>query len=395
MRPQLQLTPSVSCLLTMFLLVGCPAVGGGSKSTDAASNQDISSDSVTDIEQPADAPSDVDMTPPSDEGQVGDTASPDVGSIADTGSDTAAPEDTATPEDTTVTDISTTPDTGVPIECADATPKEAIEVQGGKTTLSFVYNNQGVDSERELVIQAPNELGQKKHPVLFFFHGSGGGTNGIVSQCKKVQQAGIELICVAPQGGPQVESGAPGWNLGGGQTDEDDLTFVRTVWNALKNDPHVDSENVYAAGSSMGGAFTANVLSVSACTNFLSGHAHVASTMFKDTVIESKGKQSVVIIHGDDDGMIPIDGGLAFGTLDFLSVEDALAAWATHNGCDMEGAPLVEDEAKITRISYPSCDVPMAVYRLKNKGHNADVSDWYGANNVALLYEVFVNKNVP
>jgi poly(3-hydroxybutyrate) depolymerase len=401
MRPQLQLIPSVSCLLSMFLLVGCPSGGEGSNSTDAATNQEVSSDSVTDAEPTSDAPSDGDTTPASDEGQVEDIAGTDGGPIVDAGSDTftpedtVAPKDTATPEDTSVTDTPPTPDTALPVECADATPKENIEVQGGKTTLSFVYSNQGVPSERELVIQAPNELGQKKLPVLFFFHGSGGGTNGIVNQCKKVQQSGIELLCVAVQGGPQAEGGAPGWNLGEGQTAEDDLTFVRTIWNAMKDDPHVDSNNVYAAGSSMGGAFTANVLSVSACTNFLSGHAHVASTMFDDTVIESKGQQSVVIIHGEDDGLIPIDGGLAFGTLNFLSVEEALAVWATHNGCDMEGAPLVEDEAKITRISYPSCDVPMVVYRLKNKGHNADVTDWYGANNVALLYEVFVNKNVP
>ena len=245
------------------------------------------------------------------------------------------------------------------------------------------------------MIQAPTPL-ESPPARTFFFHGSGGGTNGTVNQCQKAQQEGQTFICIAPQGEAQIESGKPGWNLGGGQTAEDDLTFVRTLWNAVKDDQHVDKNKVYAGGSSMGGAFTANVLSVSECTDFLAGHAHIASTMWTDTVIQSTGPQSVVIIHGEEDGLIPIDGGPAFGgALNFLSVEEALGKWAAHNECAAEGEPLVEKEALVTRISYPSCQVPLVVYRLQNVGHSANVSEWYGANNISLLYEVLVNNTIP
>ena len=391
--------------IASLLLLGCPSGGGGS--TPEGPHQDVASTDSTLDTQEVDTASSTDI------------ATVDTNPEEDTNpSDTSEQLDIPAPEDTSVEDVEslldvelsdvtevasdteemeeTSKDTVLPPNCPDATPNEPIEITEGKTVLTFTYNNQGTDSDRTVVVQAPTPLPDKALPVLFFFHGSGGGTNGTVSQCNKIQQAGLEIICIAPQGANQTESGKPGWNLGGGQTPEDDLTFVRTLWHAIKDDVHVDSSQIFAGGSSMGGAFTANVLSVDACTNFIAGHAHIASTLWTDTVINSEGQQAVVIIHGEKDGLIPIDGGPAFGgALNFLSVEDALALWATHNGCLKEKEPLVEEEETITRISYPSCSVPLVVYRLHDKGHNANVEDWYGANNLALLYEIFVAQTIP
>jgi poly(3-hydroxybutyrate) depolymerase len=370
------------------------------------------SGAITDTWTPADIP--VQDTAPDTAVPPTDTQTP----RDDTGNPpqdtTAPPEDTqVTPEDSAATDTSepvpdttpsdtnppdTTPeeDAALPAECGKIAVNVNIALIPGKNEIEFTYDNQGVPSTRTVTVQAPANLKiGKTYPIFFVLHGSGGGMGGGINQCKQIQGAGKDVICIVPLGGAQTKGGKPGWNLGSDETAEDDLTFFRTLWESLKPNPYVDTDQVYFMGSSMGSAFIANILSPSACIDFVAGIALQASQVWKDTKLESPVKPAVVIIHGVNDQLIPIDGGMAFDTYDFLSVEESLTLWAVHNGCDAPGQPVKEVQNDYTRVHYEGCDVPMVLYRLHDKAHNANVADWYGASNLALLYSIFVEDTIP
>ncbi len=279
--------------------------------------------------------------------------------------------------------------------CKPVKPGSALKIKAGFSLVDYTYDNKGKSSKRQVAIQAPQSLQNKKYPLFFAFHGSGGGYKGFVSQCKWAHNGPRKSICIVPVGGKQIKGGKPGWNIGGNQTAEDDLSMVRSLWAVLKEDPHVDLNHVYAYGTSMGSAFVANVLAPDPCVDFLGGIGNMASPLWQGTVIKAPNKLKVVIAHGAKDKLIPVDGGKAFNSIVFYSISEALKIWAKHNSCLNKGQPVVTNKAKYKKTQYTDCSVPMVAYRLHDNGHNADTKQALGISGFALMYDVMVKGKVP
>ena len=370
---------------------------------DTATTDDTGAVPPVDTSVPEDTAEPVDTMMSEDTALPADTSVPQDTAVADTMvpedttpvADTSVPEDTAVPPEDIAAEDTASEDTVPVSECSEIKVNKSLALMSGEKEFTFTYDNNGTDSDRTIVVYVPNNLKPgEKLPLVFLFHGSGGGTKGMVNMCKKANNSGKRVLCVVPQGANQIQSGKPGWNLSNEETGEDDLTFVRTLWATLKSNPLVDKDHVYALGSSMGSAFSANILAASACTPFLSGVYLSASQMWKGTEIKRTGPFGIIIAHGTEDKLIPAQGGMAFGKYDFLSVEDSLKLWAEYYGCGEDAETKDSDDLK--KVVYPGCDRPMVAYLLKGQAHGVNVSDLMnGGGPVDLIYQVFVEGSIP
>jgi polyhydroxybutyrate depolymerase len=110
-------------------------------------------------------------------------------------------------------------------------------------------------------VYAPAGAREKAAPLVFVFHGHGGG----------MRQAALsfamhthwpEAIVVYPQGLPTVgqitdpEGKKAGWQPRPGVNEDRDLKFFDALLAKLKADYKVDDKRIYATGHSNGGGFT-------------------------------------------------------------------------------------------------------------------------------------------
>ena len=114
---------------------------------------------------------------------------------------------------------------------------------------------------REALVYAPAGAKDKPAPLVFVFHGHGGG----------MRQAALsfalhthwpEAIVVYPQGLPTAgkltdpEGKRAGWQPKAGANEDRDLKFFDALLAKLKADYKVDAKRIYATGHSNGGGFT-------------------------------------------------------------------------------------------------------------------------------------------
>lgn len=165
------------------------------------------------------------------------------------------------------------------------------------------------------------------------------------------------------------------WNVIGDTID--DIGFIDSLIGHLHVNYNFNLQRVYATGMS-NGAFMTYLL---ACelTHRFAAVAGVAgtNTVPNQAFCNASKKIPVLHIHGTDDVLVPYGG--SFG---IVPVDNHLAFWATHNGCD-----LVTDTVKIPntnsfdqstaeRIDWLNCDgnTEVILYRVINGGHT-----WPGA----------------
>jgi poly(3-hydroxybutyrate) depolymerase len=378
------------------LLSGCTEDG-----TDPpVAQEDVASlDSATvDAVSGETSPADVSVSDVSHEDTT--STSQDVAPVADTVLFDAIPdavmsdlstEDRAALDAGGVGDVADVAETAVPDpDCPSYALEDSVVFSAGSQVHWVSYDNGGVPSERKVTLVAPDGFdADLSYALVFMFHGSGGGDGGHINPCKGAQAAGHQVLCVVPLGGPQDGEEKPGWNLGGGQTGEDDVALVHGIWAGLQGEPYIDHDTVFALGTSMGSAFVGNILTNQACS-FFTAVVQSATQLWVETVIESPVSMSVLMVHGENDGLIPIDGGLAFGTTNLLSVNPSLETWATHNGCVQDGQPLETLTEEYTRVQYADCSVPMVLYRLNGQGHGTSIQAWSPKGLLQLSLQIFV-----
>ena len=219
----------------------------------------------------------------------------------------------------------------------------------------MTYDNDGTPSAREIALVAPMDFDEdESYPVYFLFHGSGGNKQSTIGVCLKAIMNNKNVLCVAISGGQSFDPTQDGgfWNLGQGQTNEDDEALVLGLWEQISVHDYVNKDRVYAMGFSMGSALAGNVLTVSPCSPFR-GVVQVASQLWVDTVIETPNAMDVLLLHGDADTLIPYQGGQSPVGATFMSIDDTMAAWAAHNGC-FQGEPSVEDTDEFIQKNYPA-----------------------------------------
>ena len=183
----------------------------------------------------------------------------------------------------------------------------------------------------------------KPTPVLFAFHGGGGGmdiqaNDAYYGQISKSEQAGY--IAVFPNGFSKLKSGMLAtWNAGnccGGARDKgsDDVGFVREIIMHLSGQLNVDAKRIFADGISNGGMMVYRL----ACEmpDVFRAVASVAGTD-NTKVCSPKVPISILHIHAKNDDTELFDGGAGKNSsrvTDFVSVPDSIAKWVRLNGCN-------------------------------------------------------------
>ena len=118
----------------------------------------------------------------------------------------------------------------------------------------------------------------------------------------------------------------------------DDVAWVGEIIKTISEKSFVDSSSVYAVGISNGAGMVNKLAKES---DILNGIAPIVS---QQTLALSKIKPfnsvSVFQINGDDDPLIPVNGGVSKVQHQFVSAKESAENWAMHSKCSTLPATL-------------------------------------------------------
>lgn len=209
----------------------------------------------------------------------------------------------------------------------------------GLTTRNLNYTGE----ERSYNLYVPlNFDASKPAAVVFVFHGGGGNADIMMSTSGFNEIADEEgFLVVYPNGSGRLDDKLLTWNGGtccgfAQENNIDDVGFVRAILGDLQTIAAIDMKRVYATGMS-NGAILSYRLACEAADMF-AAIAPVAGTL-NFSPCEPSEEVSVIHFHGTNDQHLPYNGGVGADSLvgvDFVSVQDSLAAWASIDGCDSQ-----------------------------------------------------------
>jgi poly(3-hydroxybutyrate) depolymerase len=233
-------------------------------------------------------------------------------------------------------------------------------LEGKILTSKTILFDQQIDDyivSRPVMIEtSANTDHSKSYPIVIALHGRGGSNNNWVQPLSKFTNSG-EFIGVYPQG--HLNS----WNLGQEPSTADDIAFISKIIDTLLSYSNVDENKIFAVGNSNGSGMV-NVLG--GVNKRLKAIAPVASQLTERTEIKSNAiPLSVFQVNGDQDLLIPIDGGMKLGH-PFLSASDSAKKWAKHFNCNHNVA--VEETEQTILHTYSNCDDNVVVKYLVVKG---------------------------
>ena len=231
-------------------------------------------------------------------------------------------------------------------------------------TSKTVFIEQRIDGEivsRPVIIETSAEIDHlKSYPIVIALHGRGGSNKNWIQPLSKFTNSG-EFIGVYPQG--HLNS----WNLGQEPSNANDVAFISSIIDTLLSYSNVDENKIFAVGNSNGSGMV-NVLG--GVNKRLKAIAPVASQLTERTEIKTNAVPlSIFQVNGDQDFLIPIDGGMKLGH-PFLSASDSAKKWATSFNCNQNIT--VEETGQTVLHTYSDCDDNVLVKYLvvKGAGHN-------------------------
>lgn len=114
--------------------------------------------------------------------------------------------------------------------------------------------------ERRALVFAPGAAKTTSSPLVFCWHGHGGGSRQ-ASLSFRIHQEWPEAVVVYPQGLPtkgktDPEGKKPGWQQGPNDENGRDLKYFDALLAHLKKTYKIDAKRIYTMGHSNGGRFT-------------------------------------------------------------------------------------------------------------------------------------------
>ena len=214
---------------------------------------------------------------------------------------------------------------------------------------------------RPVIIKTSAEIDiLKSYPIVIALHGRGGSNKNWVQLLSKFTNSGA-FIGVYPQGHHNS------WNLGQEPSNANDIVFISNIIDTLISYSNVDENKIFAVGNSNGSGMV-NVLG--GVNKKLKAIAPIASQLTERTEINSNAiPLSIFQVNGDQDLLIPIDGGMKLGH-PFMSVSESAKKWASNFNCN-HNVDIDETEQTILH-TYSDCDDNVVVKYLvvKGAGHN-------------------------
>ncbi len=219
-----------------------------------------------------------------------------------------------------------------------------------------------------------------------------------------------EFILVSPSG--LVDGATPYW-LAAPVEPNHDVTFIADLLDEMEQQLCIDTAKVFSTGMSNGGQMS----SLLACRlgDRLTAVGPVAGVEFSDATCTGD-PVPVMAFHGDADPIVTYAGGGLNATTisdqqewkgdipDGLpvhgGVDQAMADWAAHNGCDPE--PVEERiSGEVLRRSWEGCAAETVLYVVEGGGHTwpgrpaPGFEDQFGPTTIdidttALLFDFFL-----
>ncbi len=220
-------------------------------------------------------------------------------------------------------------------------------------------------------------------PVVVMLHGGGGSAAQMERYSKfddSAQRDGFLVIY------PEAVDG--NWNDGRGmdfiraqRENIDDVKFIRACIDEVAKDHKLDRSRIFATGISNGGLMSHRL--AAEASDLVAGIAPVSGGLAPAIAerFNPKYPVSILIIQGDADPLVPIDGGeisLGFGRKrgKVIPTKDTLGKYLERNGS--HGEPTVSildgdphDGTTVVISKYPDGPggVKMEYYLVKNGGH--------------------------
>ena len=226
----------------------------------------------------------------------------------------------------------------------------------GLTTRSLVR----AAKERSYNLYVPLGFdGSKPVAVVFAFHGGGGNADIIMRTSGFNEIADKEgFLVVYPNGSGRLDDRLLTWNGGtccgfAQENNIDDVGFVRAIVSDLQTIANIDMKRIYSTGMSNGGIMSYRLACEAA--DIFAAIAPVAGTLNFSPCNPSR-EVSVIHFHGTDDQHLPYDGGVGAESLagvNFVSVQDSLAVWASIDGCDSQ--PRISSVDEIQNQVWEGC----------------------------------------
>ncbi len=249
----------------------------------------------------------------------------------------------------------------------------AQEKQGDDPRFSIDVNG----TTREYILHAPANLAPKTlAPLVLVFHGGGGQARNMPRFTKFDEVADREGFFVA-----YPESFNKQWNDTRGLSPADDVAFIRILIERLARAYPIDPARVYATGISNGGFFSNRL----ACdlTDKIAAIASVAATMptTLSPVCKPSRPISVLYLEGDEDPLVPIEGGRIGGKLrmnrgENISLAAAAKFWREFDGttpsAKTEELPVrAHDGTRVRRETWSGGkqETEVVVYTIAGGGH--------------------------
>ena len=233
---------------------------------------------------------------------------------------------------------------------------------------------QVVDGEivnRSILVNVPSFSDELSiHPIIFGLHGNGGIPSQFVGGWLDELVEEYGMIAVYPEG---VERS---WNLGKESSQADEIEFFDELFSLLSMYSNLDINQKYAVGISNGAGM---LHTLGDHNNSFNGIVPIVTSLTTENIPTQTGSHPAVLqILGEDDPLVPIDGGIGVAGHDFLAANQSVYTWAMHNNCSSTPEDITLEDGSYHLI-YRNCFDGKTVegYIVTGAGHSIPVG-WNG-----------------
>lgn len=231
----------------------------------------------------------------------------------------------------------------------------------------------GVD--RDYLLDAPAKASGPV-PLVIALHGGGGNARTMTPRW--LDTARREGFAVAFPSGVGRTANMGTWNAGGCcgfamTSASDDVAFISAMIDDIARDHRIDLTRVYVTGLSNGGMLTYRI--GVALAPRVAAIAVVSGAMFGGEAPPAT-PVPVLIMHGEQDDIVPFNGGTSpmglvarSQSVPFREVAYAVDFWRRADRC--ADKPVIAPKGDVTIETYVGCakNSEVVFYRLKSAGH--------------------------
>lgn len=202
----------------------------------------------------------------------------------------------------------------------------------------------------DVIVDLPEEA--KNAPLIVMLHGYGNSGESFRLETgfeKQANPAGYAVAYVTGSANPEDLTSAVGWNSGLGDSETDDVAFLKTLVKYLQDRYSLRRDVTFAVGFS-NGAFMAHRLAVEASDTFPA--VVCVAGMMPESIWEEKDMikpVSVFQVTGEKDDLVPknADGSAKYAKAP--AIEDVIAFYVETDGLTLTGEEATGKKGTLTK----------------------------------------------